>query len=366
MNRDYHDALIDQLLREMLGGDRPRDMTARVLAQVKLIDRFRRRNRWLSGLAAAAALALAIGLTMYWPREYPAPYGEGVLVKYGTPLQRGAQVETGETDGGMLKLGGYVDISMSPQTDLTIGGARYQERVFLNEGNLAVNVLKKRGAFDVVVGPATVHVTGTQFDVAVTNEETATERKRKLVVSVGEGGVQVQGVDGTTPVSLTKGEKREFVLSAASRLLPLQRAGAGLLAAAQEGARMGNRGGAINRTVEASAPARGTTGPAVTTRNTATTRPNPVPTRPQTTASGPAGIRLLSTPGSATRYGKLRRAGDLYYLETSEGNCFMFQKGAVAAAHVDWLALPLEQSTRVTWTEGQVTSVIQATTTQPK
>ena len=56
MKRDYHDALIDQLLREILGGDRPRDMTARVLAQAKIMDRFRRRNWWLSGLAAAAAV----------------------------------------------------------------------------------------------------------------------------------------------------------------------------------------------------------------------------------------------------------------------------------------------------------------------
>ena len=259
---------------------------------------------------------------------------------------------------------------MAPQTALTLGGARYQERVFLDEGNLAVNVLKNRGEFDVVVGPATVHVTGTQFNVTVANENTATARVRKMVVSVSEGGVQVRGVDGagTEPVSLKTGDKQEFVLSAAPRLLPQLRAGAGLLAAAQEGARAGNRGGAVNRASEVPTTARGTAiTTAAATRNTGVVRPNPTtPTRPPAATSGPASVHLISTPGTASRAGKLRRAEDLYYLETSEGNYFMFQKGALAGTHADWLALPLGQSTRVNWSEGQVTLVVQATATQPK
>ena len=121
MNRDYHDAVIDQLLREILGGDRPRDMTARVLAQARLMDRFRRRNWWLSGLAAAAVVALAACLTMYWPHEYPAFQAEGVAVQVGARLERGAELVSSESDGGTVKLGGYVDIAMAPQTTLRIG-----------------------------------------------------------------------------------------------------------------------------------------------------------------------------------------------------------------------------------------------------
>ena len=44
----------------------------------------------------------------------------------------------------------------------------------------------------------------------------------------------------------------------------------------------------------------------------------------------------------------------LYFLETPEGNFFMFQKAAVQNAHAPWLELPFGQSTRVEWSEGQV------------
>jgi hypothetical protein len=368
MIRDPYDALIDQLLREILGGDRPRDMTARVLAQARILDRFRRRNRWLGGLAAAAAIALAATLTLYWPHPYPAPLYDSVVVSSG--VNHDAMIQTTETEGGTIKLGGYVDISLSPDTALKLGGTRYREKVFLDQGNLTVNVLKRRGEFDVVVGPATVHVTGTQFSVDVANEVTPTERQKKMIVSVREGNVQVQGVGeaGNVPVSLSAGEKKEFLLSTAPRLVPQLRAGAGLLAAAQEGARVGNRGAQANRVAEALATNRangGATGNP--SSNPPVVRPNPpVQTRPQSAASGPLPVRLLSTPGAQSRYGKLRRSGDLYYLETSDGNnFFMFQRAAVAGAHADWLVLPLDQSTRVAWAGGQVTSVIQAAATRP-
>ena len=64
MNRDYHDGLMEQLLREILGGDRPRDMTARVLAQAKIYDRFRRRWWIAAGAAVAASVVLAASLAM--------------------------------------------------------------------------------------------------------------------------------------------------------------------------------------------------------------------------------------------------------------------------------------------------------------
>ena len=54
MTRDNHDLLIDQLLRETLGGDRPRDMTARVMAHVRIMDRFRFRSWIATGSAIAA------------------------------------------------------------------------------------------------------------------------------------------------------------------------------------------------------------------------------------------------------------------------------------------------------------------------
>jgi hypothetical protein len=368
MRQDCHDALIDQLLREILGGDRPRDMTARVLAQARIMDRFRRRNWWLGGVAAAAAITLAVCLTLYWPREYPAPQAEGMLVQDGSHLQRGVELVSSEVDGGMVRLGGYVDISVAPQTSFTIGGTRYRERVVLNRGRLVVHVLQRRGQFDVVVGPATVHVTGTQFTIDVANDNTPTERVKKMIVSVREGAVQVEGVPGggDVPVSLAAGATREFVISTAPRVLPLLRARAGLLAAAQEGARAGNRGGVVERALEAAANNRAGVNPASRPQvNRSAVRANgPVLPRSPTASIDSASVRLLSTPGSAVRYGKLRLAGDLYFLEMADGsNYFMYQKAALSGTQADWLALPLDESTRVAWEEGQVISVIQGGST---
>src|SRR3954470_19395519 len=101
MTRDHEDALIEQLLREFLGGDRPRDLTQRVLVQAKAYDRVRR--RWWTGTATSIAAAVAI-VTMIWfaPRQgpYPAPVAlEGSLRIYGDgTLQRGAVIETASAD----------------------------------------------------------------------------------------------------------------------------------------------------------------------------------------------------------------------------------------------------------------------------
>jgi len=66
-------------------------------------------------------------------------------VTEGGAVERGAHIETDEVDTGKVELGGYVDITMRPQTALTIGGAKYEEKVLLDRGQLDVNVTKNRG-----------------------------------------------------------------------------------------------------------------------------------------------------------------------------------------------------------------------------
>lgn len=346
MSRDHYDALIDQLLRETLGGDRPRDMTARVLAQAKIMDRFRRRNWYWAGLGLAAALALAVGLTMYWPKEYPNPSAEGVYVMNGGDLQRGARLETPDGDGS-LKLGGYVEIAMAPQTALTIGGSKYEEKVLLDQGHLDVRVTKHKGQFDIGVGPATVHVTGTQFGVNVAEETTPTTRIKKLVVSVNEGSVEVQGVPGVSGVAtITAGNRQEFSVSSMPVIMPPK---VNTVPPVPPGTQPGTRGGR--------GPVIKPNPPSSTTRVVP-----PAAGMTQPVAGGTLPVKLTTTPGSQIRYGKLRRSGDLFYLECTDGNYFMFQQGTVAGTHPKWLGLGLEQSSRVVWMEGVVTDIVQAGT----
>jgi len=368
MRRDHHDQLIDQLLREILGGDRPRDMTARVLAQARIIDRFRRRNWYLGGSAIAAAIALAFGLAMYWPRAYPKPTAEQWMVADGGAVDRGTLLETGDLDAGNVELGGYVDIKMAPQTALTIGGAKYEEKVLLDQGQLDVNVTKNRGRFDIAVGPATVHVTGTKFGVNVANETTALARFKKLTVAVKEGSVEVQNVPGATGTqTVAAGQEKTFTISLA-QIRAAARANAGLLSAAQDGARLGGRGSLVTALTPPPRSAPPVTAPPTAVPPVAP--PSPIAMASATgTNNASRPVQLMTTPGSTYRYGKVLRTANVFYLENKDGNFFMFEQGSLTAAHSKWLSLSSDLTSRVVWTEGLVTDILQTpptnTTTPP-
>ena len=117
---------MEQMLRETLGGDRPRDMTARVLARAKAHDR-RRRSWWISaGAAMAACVAIAITLWMFRPQEYPTPISTGFAMN-ADRLEPGVHmvaVSNNSAVGSTLQLGGYVQVKASPDTEFTLGGGR--------------------------------------------------------------------------------------------------------------------------------------------------------------------------------------------------------------------------------------------------
>jgi ferric-dicitrate binding protein FerR (iron transport regulator) len=341
MNRDHEDALMEQLLREMLGGDRPRDMTARVLSQARLYDRFRRRWWIAAGAAVAAGVVLAASVFQLWPRTYPGYEVHGVAITNGNEPQPGATLQTDDITSGNLRLGGYVDVIMRPQTALTLGGGtKFREKVFLEQGELQVAVRKNMGKFEIGVGPATVNVTGTRFNVNVTNSEAAGELSKKLHVSVDEGSVEIHGIPGQSDTErLSAGDKKEFVIFYTPKVIPPVNPAlrAGLLAAAQEGARTG-RGGGAGKSSPEQLLNRGVLPPMLTGQN----RPAKL-------------LPLIVHTGSGAAAGRLRREHDLYYLETTQGAAlFMFPQAA--APDPAW-PLPVGQSVKVFWEEGRVTSV---------
>jgi hypothetical protein len=340
MNRDDRDALMDQLLREILGNDRPRDLTARVLAQVRIYDRFRRRW-WASGvIAAAAAVVLAASLYLLWPQKYPGPEVRNVAIMNANQAQPGAMLATDDVTSGSVKLGNYVNILMQPQTALTLGGERYQEKVFLDQGALEVSVEKDKGKFDVAVGPATVHVTGTKFSVDVVNEEVANAQQKKLVVHVEEGMVEVRDIPGEETQYVSAGQQKEFVILYTPKVISQvnPQLTAGLLAAAQEGAKTGNRGGVVGRPLVQTMMARGGLPQSIVTQGRAARL-----------------VQMILNPGNSVQYGRLRLNHALYYLETQRaGNIFMFPQSAVPDAEVPTL---VGKSVRVEWTDGKVSGI---------
>lgn len=352
MKREFQDRMIDQLLREILAGDRPRDMTARVMAQARIIDRFRR-NMWLgAGSAIAAAVALAAGLVMYWPHEYPAPSADAqVAVIDGGQLERGRTIATDGVEGE-LDLGGYVMVKMAPDTQLNVAGSKYQEKVLLSQGSLDVDVTKHKGQFDVAVGPAVVHVTGTKFRVRVGQEDTATTLFRKLYLAVKEGSVEVQNLPGAPGAqTVSAGQEKDFVLASWPKLT-----GGGAVGFAQRAAQVGARGGPVSTILPRPnllglGAATRMAAPSPTSRGANTVLP---PLTPNGTGLENRPVQLVTTPSAANRIGRVQKSGPIFYLQNGEGNFFMFERSGVAAAHPEWANVPGDQYTRVVWAEGLV------------
>ena len=197
MNReDWRDRLIDGLLREIVGGEMPPELSGRVLAEAFPAARPRRVRRaaWAAGIAAAIVAAVCI--FALWPR-YPAPRAQGNYeVTEGGRVKRGAVLTTkvGEAE---LNLGGYATVRMTPQTALQIEGDRFAEAVYLRRGEVLCNVAQERGTFEVRSDIGVVSVSGTQFSVSILEEEGGTDMSAKrMMVKVMAGAVLVAGTWG--------------------------------------------------------------------------------------------------------------------------------------------------------------------------
>ncbi len=337
MTHDHHDALIDQLLREFLGGDRPRDLTERVLTEARSFDRTRRVWWIQTGAAMAASIAVALTLWTVWPRIFPPkePFypvavvesGKVTISSGGNTPQRGSELET-STETAAIELGGYVDVSMLPSTDMIIGGNKKEEQILLEHGEVQVAVVKKVGTFDVLVGPAKVHVTGTHFDVKVGPEsvDPANHRVKTFTVSVTDGSVLVSGADSPTQM-LEASQEKTFEIPA--DVLQID----------------------------------GATGTGMRINN-----PSEIPSIqrikpdvPGPTAAPGVGPEDVSKPiqlivgAKRDESGTLRLEGDFYLLETLGGNRYaLFEKSAAPAS-----LPPVGSGVHVTWDGGKATTVVQ-------
>jgi hypothetical protein len=294
MIRDDHDILIDQLLREVLGGDRPRDLTTRVLERARLMDRARR-TWWIgTGAAMAAGIAIAFLLWFAWPQQYAAPTVDNLLVS-NRDLGPGTVVAAPDDSTGKISFGGYANVSLEPSTSLTLGGgSRYQESVFLEGGRLNVTT-RNRGILDVVVGGATLRASNSRLAVDVTDDidETRSAVIKRMVVKVLEGTALIRGIDA--PATLKAGETREFIIPV-ENLLKDERGDLSPGARIVEPPAPGRVGRGLRRGISA---------------------------LPGTEGARLAQIQLVIGPGPYGMDGVLRHLGQYYILQSTNGNFFL-------------------------------------------
>ncbi|MFW6108265.1 MAG: FecR domain-containing protein [bacterium] len=205
----YRDRLIEVLLAELLGGERPPDVTRAVLARAG------RGRRWaLAGAAIAAGLLATVGV--WWLLgAYPGPRAAGPLtVVGGGPVQRGATLVARERPA-TVSLGGYCRVRLHPGSRVRVAGEREAEEVFLEQGGVTCEVEPGAGRFAVATPVGKVTVTGTEFTVQLLGGKgDETMRGMQMLVRVAMGAVLVSGSWGQ--VTLGEGEERRVPERAAS------------------------------------------------------------------------------------------------------------------------------------------------------
>lgn len=198
----HQDRLIEVLLAELLGGERPPDVSRAVLARVG------RTRRWALASAVVAAGLVAAAGAWWLLGAYPAPRVAGPFtVVGGGGVRRGATLVANQRPA-TLSLGGYCRVQLHPGSRVRVAGERNAEEVFLEEGGVTCEVEPGAGRFAVTTDVGTVTVTGTEFTVQLLEGKgDATMGGMRMLVRVAVGAVLVSGSWGQ--IALGAGEERQ-------------------------------------------------------------------------------------------------------------------------------------------------------------
>jgi len=215
---EQQDRLIEVLLREELGQERPPSLNKAVRAKASEVLRLRRR-RWIVLVASSAAMVIAAVGLFFALRQPPQPNTAGTNEQNPPPQvtdkptepkpnptdQRGQIVKAGKTSEH-LTLGGYANLELSPYGELKIAGAPNAEAVVLNRGKVSCKIERGHGSFDVLSELGKVSVTGTEFEVMLRQEDGEHPPPPQFMnVHVKVGSVVVHGLGGE--VKLAAGEE---------------------------------------------------------------------------------------------------------------------------------------------------------------
>lgn len=180
-NREFHDRLIDSLLKELIGGETPPDLKQRILDRAdagempfdfsKLAPARRSWARWVAPLAAAALVMASVGgffmLNRFGPRlDFPAndPFAR-ITKRVGQVQVDGNSITTGPGSYCRLDLkdGSVVASDENTAVDLsrnkTTGGLALEHK----KGRAYVDLARQKSPLIASCGDSRIEVTGTRF-----------------------------------------------------------------------------------------------------------------------------------------------------------------------------------------------------------
>jgi hypothetical protein len=225
---DDQDRLIDMLLREELGGQRPPQMAERVLERAKC-ERWNIFKRihpgWIAALVAAALVAVIV-----LPRFFSTPE-EPKIAQPEPPKETpkeipkapevAQKVHRTEKDEKTIVLGGFASVTLAPFTAIEdIKGDGDAQKIRLDQGTVWCEIEPNKGHFSVENPLGTVRVHGTKFKVTVNSEkhgEKTIHSRLNVDVSEGEVGFVMKEVDD---LLLKAGEKGGSIVGTVTQREP--------------------------------------------------------------------------------------------------------------------------------------------------
>ncbi|QDU95927.1 FecR domain-containing protein [Lignipirellula cremea] len=181
----------------------------------------RRRPVILLRSAAVAALALVVLVVAAWflaPAPYQSPLTEGSIRLLGSLPGDPRHIEREDrfvAIGGVeMELGGYCDIELAENTEVTVKGSPHKEKIELHQGQIRARVTPRKGQFEVLTPLGLLEVIGTEFETIVEYPVTTSakswdrDRAVQVTVAVSSGAVICRLSD--PPLTLNKGDRRVF------------------------------------------------------------------------------------------------------------------------------------------------------------
>jgi hypothetical protein len=169
-------------------------------------------RRWVWGLALAAGVLLAVGVSFFAFKRAPAPGGTTVVASAssvgtltapkqsprplvaGAPLPETSRVTTPAGGSAQLEFSTGTRVTLDEASDLTLDAVDARQRLYLANGRLNAHVahVAKGSSFQVATRDAEVEVKGTVFSVDVVPPTAECGRGTSTRVSVEEGTVAVR------------------------------------------------------------------------------------------------------------------------------------------------------------------------------
>jgi len=224
---DDQDRLMDMLLREQLGGERPPQLAERIVKRANEERARAWRPRftpaWVAAFVAAAMIAFVIVPRFFsspapevaQPQPKPVP----VVAKKDEPPppeeeepepeppfapKVAEKIIRTEKQERTVELGGFCRVTLAPFSvveNKAEGVESKEQRIVLKEGSVACEVDSKKGKFSIEHALGTIEVTGTNFRVESVKKE---DRVRRLTIHVKHGAVLFHSPNGE--VALSEGQ----------------------------------------------------------------------------------------------------------------------------------------------------------------